>query len=467
MAPTRASGRRLSYLALISLAFLAAPGVASATTFTVARTDDPTPAPCSSDCSLREAVIAANAGSGGDTIVLRAGVYRLMIPGTGEDAAATGDLDLLKNVTIKGAGARATAIDAQGTDRIFDIQAGVTAHISDLTLTGGQTISDDGGAIKNAGTLGLTRVAIRGNHADLVDINGGGGIESTGSLTVDHSLIANNSAYNGGGIEARGTFSLTDSTVSGNTAGGANKNGDGGGIERSGAATITLLNDTVAYNQAFNDVSAGAGIDGAAMLKNTIVADNVSRDPTLTTGGVDNCSVPTVSQGHNLSDSAQCALTATGDRQGVDPKLGPLDDYGGSTDTHPLLAGSPAINHGDNSGCPSTDQRGIARLQGPACDIGAFEFARPTVTITTPAAGAHYTQGARVPALFTCAEAGSSSLIVTCKGRVSSGQPINTAKPGTKSFTVTATDRAGNRVSKSVHYTVKKRKKKHHKKKHH
>src|SRR5207244_12247334 len=181
---------------------------------------------------------------------------RLQSPGTGEDAAATGDLDLLKNVTIRGAGARASAIDAQGTDRVFDVQAGVTAHTFDLTLTGGQTILDDGGAINNAGTLGLTRVAIRGNHADLKDNSSGGGINSSGSLTVTDSLIANNGAYNGGGIEAPGTLSVTNTTVSGNTAGGANSNGDGGGLEF-GAGTVTLINDTIAYNQAFNGLGSG------------------------------------------------------------------------------------------------------------------------------------------------------------------------------------------------------------------
>src|SRR5437879_5081108 len=108
MAATRAPHARALWLALIATAFLAVPGAArGATILTVTRTDDPTPGPCNSDCSLRDAVIAANAGSGGDTIVLPRGVFRLQIPGTGEDAAATGDLDLLKNVTIRGAGARA------------------------------------------------------------------------------------------------------------------------------------------------------------------------------------------------------------------------------------------------------------------------------------------------------------------------------------------------------------------------
>src|SRR5213082_3033896 len=92
---------------------------AHSATFTVTRTDDPTPGACDSDCSLREAVLSADAGSGGDTIVLPAGHYRLSIPGTGEDAAAKGDLDLTKNATITGAGARSTTIDALAVDRML------------------------------------------------------------------------------------------------------------------------------------------------------------------------------------------------------------------------------------------------------------------------------------------------------------------------------------------------------------
>src|SRR5439155_19826905 len=86
---------------------------AAAATFAVTRTDDPVPGACDSDCSLREAVLAANAGSGGDTIVLPAGHYRLTISGPGEDAAATGDLDLTTSVMIAGAGARSTVIDGE------------------------------------------------------------------------------------------------------------------------------------------------------------------------------------------------------------------------------------------------------------------------------------------------------------------------------------------------------------------
>jgi hypothetical protein len=86
------------------------------------------------------------------------------------------------------------------------------------------------------------------------------------------------------------------------------------------------------------------------------------------------------SQGHNLvGNKTGCTVTATtGDLFGtgaspINPQLGPLANNGGTTQTHALLSGSPAINAGDSAGCPATDQRGIARPQGVACDIGAHE----------------------------------------------------------------------------------------------
>ena len=74
--------------------------------------------------SLREAIIAANAGSGGDTIVLAAGSYTLAITGTGENHAATGDLDIRQSVTIVGQGAGSTIIDGAGIDRVFQVRGG-------------------------------------------------------------------------------------------------------------------------------------------------------------------------------------------------------------------------------------------------------------------------------------------------------------------------------------------------------
>lgn len=156
-------------------------------------------------------------------------------------------------------------------------------------------------------------------------------------LTSD--TVSNNTASdNGGGIyNANGMF-LTNLTLYANKA-----NGNGGGI--------------------FNDQSN-------AYPKNTIVAMNQSVDG--------NCSssefAAVVSQGHNLDSDDTCRLTATDDITVTGPLLGPLRDNGGDTLTHALLTGSPAIDKGDDGSCPATDQRGLPRTQGAACDIGAYEF---------------------------------------------------------------------------------------------
>src|SRR5262249_31184738 len=107
------------------------------------------------------------------------------------------------------------------------------------------------------------------------------------------------------------------------------------------------------------------GIKGGGTLKNTIVANNFP-------GG--NCAVVGVSAGHNLSSDGSCGFTAPGDLNNTDPMLGPLTNNGGPTETHALLAGSPAIDAGSGD-CPpaGADQRGIVRAQGAACDIGAYE----------------------------------------------------------------------------------------------
>jgi len=368
-------------VALAASVALAAAANAHAATFTVTRVDDPVPGTCDSDCSLREAVRAVDAGSGGDTIAIPAGRFRLSIPGVGEDAAATGDLDLTKSVTITGAGARQTLIDGSGIDRVFDVASGVTALIADVTVTGG-LVAGDGGGIASAGTLTLLRDTISGNEALLSGNHAGGGVDSAAILTVTQSTISGNRAYNGGGIEFTGTAMIADSTIAGNRAGGLGSNGGGGGISGSAGSSLGLTGSTVADNHAFNGAGSGGGINVPAVtLKSSIVANNRAHEANGSASYVDNCSHAETSSGRNLSDGHDCGLTATGDRQDADPRLGPLQDNGGPTDTEALQAGSPAIDAGDT--CGALDQRGTTRPRGTGCDIGPYELAPPIVATTT------------------------------------------------------------------------------------
>src|SRR5438552_2553079 len=165
--------RRSRFLfTLASLLLAVAP--AAAAMFTVndtadavdAAPGDGTCATAGARCTLRAAIQEANAHTGPDTIMVPAGTYLLTIAGRGEDAAATGDLDITDDVTtITGAGAASTILDGNGIDRIFEIAnpAAVVA-ISSLTIRNGDPGpvpgDADGGGVYNQGTLTLTDVIV-------------------------------------------------------------------------------------------------------------------------------------------------------------------------------------------------------------------------------------------------------------------------------------------------------------------
>lgn len=343
---------------------------ARAATFVVDRTDDTASATActaaANDCSLRGAVIAANAASGADIITLPAGTYSLTVTGLDEDAAATGDLDVTGDLTLNGAGAKTTIIDGNATDRVLHVDplfagaGNVVVLLNDLTLQNGHPTgaTKDGGGILNQGKLTLTRCAVKNNTTGT---NGdGGGIYDDGGpeVTCIDSTFSGNSARNGGAVSNSNTATFTNCTISGNVA-----SDQGGGLFSTDS--LTLLNSTVANNTA--TTTQGGGIynaditGGQTFVKNTIVAGN--------TGG--NCAGTITSQGNNLDSAATCGLSGTDDITATDPLLGPLSDNGGPTPTHALLEGSPAIDAGTSSGAPTADQRGFARTA--AVDMGSFE----------------------------------------------------------------------------------------------
>jgi CSLREA domain-containing protein len=358
------------------------------------------------DCSLREAITAANAntatdacaaGSGTDTITLPAGTYTLSVAGIGEDANATGDLDLTSNITINGAGATTTVIDANDIDRVMHIVTG-TVDISGVTIRNGNMVSatDNGGGIRNTGTVTLTESIVSDNTSletggitiypggtmtvidstirDNTSSDNSGGIYNNGTLTIDGSTISGNSATagtrRGGGLYSDGPLTITNSTISGNTA------LQGGGIYAPFFASI-LVNTTITDNTA----TSGAGIERGAgnfSAKSTIVANNTGPE----------CNAGLVSNGNNLDSDDSCFNSGGTDQVNTNPLLGALSFNGGPTKTHGLGAGSPAIDTGANTGAPAIDQRGVARpfdgdgAGGASVDIGAYEVAPTTFTPT-------------------------------------------------------------------------------------
>jgi hypothetical protein len=150
----------------------------------------------------------------------------------------------------------------------------------------------------------------------------------------------------------------------------------GGGIFNQGG-TVKLAYLTVYSNSANggvgspNGVGVGGGINatnGSLLLLDSIVAENPSGSDFYATFGA------ITDGGDNLSSDISFPFSAPGSMNSTNPELGLLGNYGGPTQTVPLLAGSPAIDAGGADGCPATDQRGVARPNGGGCDIGAFEY---------------------------------------------------------------------------------------------
>jgi len=355
---------------LSALALCLLPMAAAAASFVVDRTDDIASATActaaANDCSLRGAIIAANAAAGDDVITLPAGTYTLSLMGVDEDGSATGDLDILDNTTINGAGTKTTIIDGDGADRVIHIdplfaRAGnVAVALNDLTLQNGHAVGStkDGGGLLNQGKLTLTRCAVKNNAAGTNGDGGGIYVDGGPSVTCVDSTFSGNSARDGGAVSNSNAATFTNCTISGNVA-----SDSGGGLFSTDS--LTLVNSTVTDNSA--PANQGGGIynaditSGQTFVKNTLIASN--------TGG--NCEGTITSQGNNLDSANTCALSGVGDLKNADPLLGPLSDNGGPTLTHALHEGSPAIDAGTSNGAPAADQRGFTRTA--AVDIGAFE----------------------------------------------------------------------------------------------
>lgn len=220
-------------------------------------------------CTLRAAIMENNALGGGNKINLPAGTYTLTILGSGEDASATGDLDVLHNVTLNGSYAPTTIIKTQGGDRLLDVRGGV-AKISAVTLQGGYLVNDTGGGIAiQASAKAMVRDSIlTDNHSTTA----GGAISNAHRLTLIQSTIGpNNSAtYSGGGLSNTGTVKIVRTRFTENHVVGVVMNRTGGAIFNGGTATI--LQSTLDHNRA--DYGAGLYNGGDAKLVNSTIAEN-------------------------------------------------------------------------------------------------------------------------------------------------------------------------------------------------
>jgi len=246
-----------------------------------------------------------------------------------------------------------------------------SAILDGFTISGGNangsgTNDRGGGMYNNYGSPSLKNVTLSNNSANMY---GGGMDNSNSSPNLTKVTFSGNSATYGGGM--RNSFSsaptLTNVTLSGNSA------TDGGGMDNYLSSPI-LTNVTLSGNSATGNGGGMYNYSGSSpSLTNVIIAsssggDCVNDSATLNAASANNLIEDTAGNACNLDNGVNGNIT------GSNPILGPLANYGGWTETHALLSGSPAIDEGSDSNCPGTDQRGVMRPQGNHCDIGAYEF---------------------------------------------------------------------------------------------
>ncbi len=345
--------------------------------------------PTNTDCTLRDAIAVATSGS--DTILFRPGL-------SGTITLSNGTLTLATGVTITGPGADVLTVSGNNATQVFIVgwdyvQGGVANpnfNISGLTIANGSGV--DGGAM-NIGVVGTVTIANM-TFADNTASDSGGAIYSyyggrdSSTVMISKSTFSGNTSTNGGRGNNAGTaagggaiymadfsslqsVTITDSTFTGNQAAGIYE--EGGAIQS--YAQLSVVNSTITGNSANGGpggISNTGG--GVANLTNTIVAGNSGdfSDPDLAGnfGG-----------SNNLIGGGNSYATFTGGNNliGVPPLLGTLGNYGGPTQTIPLLPGSPAIGAGTTgTNVSTTDQRGVSR--DGHVDIGAFQSQGFTIT---------------------------------------------------------------------------------------
>lgn len=334
------------------------------------------------EISLREAIIAANNDTGADVIFLAADTYGITRSATGDTG---GDFDIRDDLSIVGVSPATSIVDGNNFSSVFDVHDddAITVTFTNLTIQRGSTsllVTEDGAGLYvygsgNTPEVFLSNVRFTGNNTSGLS-DQGGAIYNAGNLTIENALIDNNASKRGGGIynAAGATLNLTNVTLSGNEThalGGQH----GGGLYNAGTATI--VNSTITLNDANAD---GGGIyraSGTVSIVNSIVAGN--------TDGSDGPDIfgTVASLGNNIiGDTSDAGGFVGSDRLNVDPLLDALADNGGSLMTHAPQAASEAIDNAAVAFAPGFDQRGIVRDDGSP-DIGAFEFGAATVPTTS------------------------------------------------------------------------------------
>ncbi len=338
--------------------------------------------------TLRDAINQANADTNSDLIVFDRDLFSNQQTIT----LNMGELDITHNLDIIAprdplTGGDLVTVSGNNASRVFEIETGATVNFNGLIVADGLVTDDNGGGIKNSGTLTINNSIVRNNRESVTFAKSstGGAIYNTGTLTVNNSTISNNSIINsirydvqvsgyggsilnggsltvnnstisnngsntgdskGGGIYNTGVLSLNNSTVSGNGVSGySNVNVRGGGIFNTTTGILTISNSTISDNRASGVIVQYSGGYGGGIYNDgnlTVSNSTLSGNSASYGGGINNSGSLTV------SNSTFSKNTVLGD-SGVNSKIG----YGGGifnsgslTVNNSTLSGNEAYNSG-------------------------------------------------------------------------------------------------------------------------
>jgi hypothetical protein len=359
------------------------PGLTFANTYQVTDSGDAGSGTCSTVCTLRDAISAADANPGTDTITFA--------------STLSGDtilLDIANKGHIASSGTAALTIQGLGANQLTVSGGGVASNdnggilafdggnltISNISFADGKTLAAGGAlSVVSTGDVKMSKVTLVGNYAIA---NGGGlSVNTTGNVRVEYSTFNGNQSYgngSGGGFYARGTtVVVANCTLHGNFT-----NVFGGGFDAHG--TLRMYNDTISNNAATVGGGGFSLLGGDGTMNNSIVADNTgstSYGPEFLAGTFNYVGSNFTANFSLIKGNFKVDGTFTNSNAKLheDPKLGPLAYNGGPTRTRALLPGSPAIDSGTNSICTPADQRQMPRPDDGngdgayRCDMGAFE----------------------------------------------------------------------------------------------
>ncbi|HSB09838.1 MAG TPA: HYR domain-containing protein [Blastocatellia bacterium] len=390
----------------------------AATTFTVTRSDDPNPVACSvGNCSLRAAIVAANANVGADTIVFNAGINPVLTRTGSDNTASLGDLDINDSVTITGNGAANTVIDTTyttgcGDCKVFGVNqdgthTGMTVSFTGVTIQNGfndftpaGTFQETGGGIDffltgTGVSYSLTNCVVNSNvvtNATNSAQSYGGGINidsgapnagtNHGSVTLTGTTISSNQSDSvGGGIGARAdvhNLTISGCTITGNTttsnAIGVGAQGGGIDIRHTNGGTVTINSTTTISNNTARGQGGGLNIvAGNTQTTFSVSSTTFSGNTSQNSGGP---GLPTAAAGGGMFLSNSATLTNVT----VSTNHADLSGSGNSSGGGIFVSGGTVSLSGTSSITNNTSNGTAGRGGGVVINGGTFNLTGVTVS---------------------------------------------------------------------------------------